>query len=288
MTSLQNKKISVVLPNYNYSKYLKNRIRSILKQTFPIYELIILDDNSNDDSIKIIESEIKKIKEIRPELNVRFIKSEKNSGKAIAQWKKGLELATGDFVWIAEADDLSKKHFLEEAMKGLKDPGVVLSYTESAAINSHGLMIVPNLRWSRDKEKTGHYKKNYVNDGEKEIEEIMAIRCTIPNVSAAVFKNDKKYLKYLDEALKYTQVGDWYFYAKILENGKISYNRKSLNKFRLHSGSKTAESKKTRTHYDEILEMHKIFKNKYKLSDWVLDKIEREEARVRAKHGIIE
>lgn len=288
MTILQNKKVSVVVPNYNYAKYISKRIDSILRQTYSIYELIILDDCSTDNSVEIIEKKIEDIKVRYPELKVRFIENEKNSGKAMKQWKKGFELAEGDYIWIAEVDDLSSRNFLAEVMKGFDDPKVVISYAESAIINSFGLMIVPNFRWSRDKEKTGRYKRSYVNDGNKEIEEIMAIRCTIPNVSGVVFKNDKKFLKYFDEAVKFSQVGDWYFYAKVLENGKIAYNRKSLNKFRVHSGSKTSRSKKDRTHFDEVVLMHEYFNKNYDLKSSVRRAIEAEESRIKEKHGIIE
>lgn len=288
MTISQNKKVSVVIPNYNYAKYINKRINSVLRQTYPIYELIILDDCSTDDSVNFIEKKIKDIRLKNPKLRVQFVKNEKNSGKAMQQWKKGFELAKGDYIWIAEVDDLSNKHFLEEVMKGFDNSGVVLSYAESMIINSKGLMLAPNFRWSRDKEKTGHYKKDYINDGKKEVEEIMAIRCTIPNVSAVVFKNDRKYLKYFDEAVKFSQVGDWYFYVKVLENGKISYNRKPLNKFRIHKDSKTGESKKNSKHYYEIVDMHDIFRKRYNLDEEVRQAMDVEEARVRSKHGIIE
>ena len=82
MTISQTKKVSVIVPNYNYAKYLKKRIKSILRQTYPIYEFIILDDCSTDDSDKIISESIKGTK-------IKYIKNEKNSGKAILQWKKG-------------------------------------------------------------------------------------------------------------------------------------------------------------------------------------------------------
>ena len=286
MSISQSKKVSVVVPNYNYGKYLKKRVKSILRQTYPIYELIILDDASTDGSAEIAKNIVLDLKLKKPEVRVKFVGNEKNSGKAMAQWKKGFELAEGDFVWIAEADDLCSRRFLEETMKGFDDPKVVVSYTESVIINGAGVVIAPNFRWSRDKEKTRHYKRSYIKDGQQEIEEIMAIRCTIPNVSAVVFRNNKKYLKYLDEALRFSQVGDWYFYAKVLEDGEISYNRKALNRFRVHSGSKTASSKDKR-HYGEILEMHEYFKKNYELSEVVRGAMEREEIRVKVKYDIL-
>ena len=290
MITSPTKKVSVIIPNYNYGQYIKKRIKSILKQTYPIYELIILDDNSTDNSIKVIESQIKEIKKIKPDLKICFIKNDKNSGKAMKQWKKGFELAKGDFIWIAEADDLSNKKFLEEVMKGFRDENVLISYTESKIINKNGFMIAPNFRWSRDKEKTDHFKKSYIKDGKKEIQEIMAIRCTIPNVSSAVFQNNKTipYDKYLTESLDFIQVGDWYFYVKILENGKISYNKKALNKFRVHGDSVTNNSKKNQENLKEVKWIHEFFKKNFDLNKRTLKYMKNEENRIKNKYGIIE
>ena len=285
--SLDEKKVSVIVPNYNYKKYLRKRINSIIRQTYPIYELIILDDASTDGSQGQIEEIIKDLKKRCPKLKVKTIFNQQNSGKAIYQWKKGFEKAEGDYIWIAEVDDLSRKNFLMEAMKGFEDPKVVLSYTESAVINGWGIMVVPDFRWSRDREKTGHYDNNYVKNGMDEIREIMAIRCTIPNVSAVVFKNNKRWLKYLEKAVEYKQTGDWYFYTKVLENGKICYNRKSLNLFRVHNDSVTKGSKKSGEHYQEMLGMHEMFRRSYKLEPAVLERIENEAKRIREKHKIM-
>ena len=288
MTTSQSKKVSVIIPNYNYARYINKRIDSILKQTYPIYELIVLDDGSTDGSVEIIRNKLAEVQKDYPELKVQFVANNKNSGKAMAQWKKGFELAGGDYLWIAEADDLSKKKFLEEVMKGFEDPEVILSYSESMIINGRGIMIAPNFRWSRDKEKTGHYKKSYIKDGVREIEEIMAIRCTIPNVSAAVFRNTSRvpYLRILDEALRFFQVGDWYFYMKVLDYGRISYCKKALNEFRVHRDSKTGESVNDDRHYKEILEMHRIMALRYNITEVMAKRIKNEEIQVRKKHGI--
>ncbi|MBQ6510581.1 glycosyltransferase family 2 protein [Candidatus Saccharibacteria bacterium] len=289
MTILQNKKVSVIIPNYNYGKYIKKRIKSILDQTYPIHELIILDDCSTDGSAELIKNLVLDLKLQNPKMNIRFVPNDKNSGKAISQWEKGFELATGDCIWIAEADDLCSKNFLENVMAGFKDKDVVISYAESKVINGKGIMIAPNLRFSRDKERTGHYKNNYVKDGEEEIKEIMAIRCSIPNVSGVVFKKDTKipFKKYFKEALKFQQVGDWYFYVNILKHGKIAYCKKSLNTFRKHSSSVTKNSNKTGLHLGEIKEMQKYISKNYGLSHEIKQNQEKELARLSSRYGII-
>ena len=123
------RKVSVIVPNYNYAKYLKWRFLSIAEQTYPIYELIVLDDASSDESRTVIKKMVAEVSRVKPEIKIRLIWNKENSGKAISQWIKGIEVATGDYIWIAEADDIAKKDFLAEVMKGFeKDPEVVLAY----------------------------------------------------------------------------------------------------------------------------------------------------------------
>ena len=279
------KKVSVIVPNYNYAKYLKWRLLSIGQQIYPIYELIVLDDASTDASKTVIKRMVAEASRMKPEMKIKLIWNKKNSGKAISQWIKGVEAATGDYIWIAEADDIARRDFLADVMRGFeKDEDVVLAYSESAVINGRGILMMPNFRRSRDREKTGHFKNSYIRPGKKEIEEIMAIRCTIPNVSAAVFKNTPDLLKYLKLAEKFEQVGDWYLYVKLLEKGKIFYCKKSLNLFRVHTGSATKRGKE---HVRELEKMHEYFKNNYDLSGDVLGFMEAEIERIKHKYGII-
>ena len=106
-------KISVIIPNYNYEQYIIERIDSVLAQTVPISELIILDDASTDNSVLVIEEKIKQIKKEYPDIRVSFLKNSSNSGGLVfSQWQKGLKEATGDYIWIAEADDSHPALFL--------------------------------------------------------------------------------------------------------------------------------------------------------------------------------
>ena len=279
------RRVSVIVPNYNYARYLKRRILSIARQSYPIYELIILDDASSDNSKTVIKQMAAEVKRINPDIKLKLIWNKENSGKAISQWISGVKEASGDYIWVAEADDVARKDFLKEVMRGfLEDPEVVLAYSESAIINKQGIMVMPNFRRSRDKERTGHFSKSYIRSGRQEIEEIMAIRCTIPNVSAVVFKNTPELLKYLKQAEEFEQVGDWYLYVRLLDGGKIFYNRKSLNLFRIHKGSAT---KRGEAHVKEVSGMHRYFKKHYNLDARVIGWMDAELERIKRKYGII-
>ena len=286
MKNSPSKKVSVIVPNYNYAKYISGRLKSIVRQTYPIDELIVLDDASTDESDELIRRGLERVKRIRPELKVKYMRNEKNSGKAMRQWLKGVQEASGDYVWIAEADDKCSRRFLEVVMRGFDDPGVVISYTESRIINGFGMMLAPNFRWSRDREKTGHFAKSYVKDGVDEICEIMAIRCTVPNVSAAVFKKTPEFVAILTKAAEeFEQAGDWYLYLRLLEKGKIAYAEEALNAFRVHRGSAT---KRGAEHYAEVLSIHEMVSGKYRLGKSIVEAMEKERVRIREKYGIME
>ena len=91
--------VSVIVPNYNHASYLRQRIESIINQTYQDFELIILDDCSTDHSKEIIESYRN-----HPRVN-QIVYNTENSGSTFKQWNKGVELAEGECIWFAESDD---------------------------------------------------------------------------------------------------------------------------------------------------------------------------------------
>jgi glycosyltransferase involved in cell wall biosynthesis len=120
-------KVSVVVPNYNYADYIEQRLDSIFKQSYPIYEVIILDDNSTDNSVDVIKNYLH-----NQEFPAKLIVNKSNSGSVFKQWKKGAELATGDLIWMAEADDLAAPDFLNKLTDlFIKDKELVLAYSQS-------------------------------------------------------------------------------------------------------------------------------------------------------------
>ena len=126
--------VSVIIPNYNHAKYLDERIHSVLNQTYQDFEVIILDDCSTDNSLEIIN----KYKD-NPHIS-QIIVNEQNSGSPFKQWKKGILLAKGEVIWIAESDDTCETTFLEKLLKTRQETNSVLVFCHSILINEYGII----------------------------------------------------------------------------------------------------------------------------------------------------
>ena len=117
--------VSVIVPNYNHARFLPKRIQSILGQTFQDFELILLDDCSTDDSRPIL-AQYAGDPRVRTEFNGV------NSGSTFKQWNKGIRLARGKYIWIAESDDYADEHLLERLVAALdRDLAITFAYCRS-------------------------------------------------------------------------------------------------------------------------------------------------------------
>lgn len=90
------KKVSIIIPVYNSSKYLKQCIDSVINQTYKNLEIIIIDDNSSDNSTEIIN----KIKDNR----IKLVSNKKNKGVANTR-NIGIKKATGSYICFLDSDD---------------------------------------------------------------------------------------------------------------------------------------------------------------------------------------
>jgi glycosyltransferase involved in cell wall biosynthesis len=220
-------KVSIIVPNYNHAQYLKQRIDSILNQNYQDFELILMDDCSTDDSrdILLLYNDHPKVTQI--------IFNNQNSGNTFKQWEKGIELAQGEYIWIAESDDWAESSFLGSLVAIIgSDERVGLVYCDSVIIEeSDSSVKFSDLK--REWYGSLKWKENYLNEGIKEIEESLIIDCTINNASAVLLRlNFLKEVNPFDLNLKYT--GDWYTYLKIASISKVAYTAKALNYYRVH------------------------------------------------------
>jgi len=251
------KRLSVIVPNYNYARFLKKRLDSILNQRYPIFEIIVLDDASTDDSLTIIQDYFSATDK---SIEHKIIVNNKNSGSVFAQWKKGIEMAKGDFIWICEADDVADFDFVYEIIQAFDNNEVVMSYSQSQQINDQGKLLANHYHDYTNDIDLEKWHKNYFNDGKNELAYALSIKNTIPNVSGVIFRKDN-----LRDAINKQQTllsrlkiaGDWLIYSAILQTGKIAYHAASLNSHRRHQKSVTHASSLGVEHVAEVIFMQK-------------------------------
>ncbi len=125
--------VSVIIPNYNHARYLEQRLDSVFGQTYPNFEVIILDDCSTDNSMEVIN----RYKD-NSHLS-QVVLNETNSGNTFKQWDKGISLAKGEIIWIAESDDYCELNLLAELIKAYTSkPNIVLAYAPVVFVNEDG------------------------------------------------------------------------------------------------------------------------------------------------------
>lgn len=216
--------VSVIIPNYNHARYLPERMESVLEQTYQNFEVIILDDCSTDNSRDVIE----KYRE-NPHVS-KIIYNEVNGGRVFKQWKKGLNLAKGDLLWIAESDDKCELTFLERLVQCfVNDSNLALAFSKSWLFNDKG------EKWIMDTEglNEGIYESRTF------ISRFMSRGCPMLNASSCLFS--KNAFNQIDNI--YTEFrcsGDRMFWTLISEQGDVAVIDDRLNHYRKHDTNTTS------------------------------------------------
>lgn len=213
-------KVSVIVPNYNHAPYLRERIESVLAQDYPDYEVILLDDCSTDDSRTILDA-------YRHHPKVRaVVYNTTNSGSTFIQWRRGLEMAEGDYVWIAESDDIAAPTFLSTLVPHLdRAPHTVLAYAASRWIDCDGRPIARTT--------THRWRHDHCYGGADFVRSYLLGYCYICNASAVVMRREAA-LRVSDRCTRYRASGDRQFWIEMALQGDVQYLSAPLNSFRQH------------------------------------------------------
>lgn len=226
-------KVSIIVPNYNYKRYLSLRLESIFAQDFTDIEVILLDDCSTDGSPAYLREQAS----LHPEVS-HCVLNEVNTGNPFVQWEKGMALAKGEYIWIAESDDYCDKSFLVK-MVGLLDAHPDASY---ALCGSH-------LVDSENNPIQDDYDKWPIVGGQDEGQAFLYSSATYLkhfllwynasyNASMIVFR--RKSLEKIQVDFSSTRYcGDWLFWIKMAEVGNVIVLHERLNYFRRHQKSVT-------------------------------------------------
>src|SRR3990172_5962332 len=131
-------KVSIIMPLYNKSNFLRAALCSIFNQSFRDFELIVVDDHSTDNSVDIV----KEFNDSR----VRCFSNSRNMGQADTQ-NNGLERAVGEYVTFAHGDDIWLEYFLSRHVALMdRHTEVNISHARAHEIDERG-----NITYSRNR-----------------------------------------------------------------------------------------------------------------------------------------
>jgi glycosyltransferase involved in cell wall biosynthesis len=244
-------KVSVVVPNYNYARYLDARLNSIFRQTHPVFEVIVLDDMSTDESLETMAEVAAAARR-----KIEIVANETNSGSVFRQWRKGVERARGDYVWIAEADDDCAETFLQTLLARMTRDHANFGFTDSWQVGSYGERLGASYRPYLGEEVPGAFEASFSMDGRDFAGRFLSVKNVILNVSGAVFRRQAlldAMDKVGDDLFGYKVAGDWRLYVELCAqpDAVVAYEASALNGHRRHASSVT-HSLNNQKHFAEI------------------------------------
>ena len=259
--------ISVILPNYNYQRFLAERLDSIRIQSYQDFEVILLDDHSTDNSGKMLK------KWATTRADTRLFVNETNSGSPFGQWQKGLSLAEGDLVWIAEADDFCDARFLENLVPEFNDRNVFLAYTKSVPVDSQGAKLGDYDEIYLNRIHSGRWTQDYRATDFEEANKGLGIANCIPNVSSALFRKFQPEPEFASLQKGMQICGDWLFYLRVMRGGLVSYCAKPLNMHRRHQKTVTGGTEGSQKYFSEFSVLREFISGNYRLEESTKNKI---------------
>lgn len=210
--------VSVITPMYNGEKYIEKTINSVLKQTYPKWEMIIVDDGSEDSGAGIVEGYIKQ------DDRIRLIK-QPNAGSAAAR-NNALRNAGGQYISFLDSDDLWDNEFLETQIKFLKEKSASIVFSSYRRIDEKGQRKL----------------KPYIVPSEVTYYDLLKT-CSISCLTV-VYDKDVVGEHFFKEELRSLR-DDFAFWLQMLKRVKIAYgNKKVLASYRVFKNSTTGSKKK--------------------------------------------
>ena len=206
-------KISVIMPVYNASRYLHEAIQSILNQTFSDFELIILNDNSTDNSLEIIQEFVKK------DNRIILINKTQNIGPALLR-NEGFESSNGEFIALMDADDIAYPKRFE------KQVSVFNNDSEIGVCGTWYTMFGEDI-------------KDYIfkqNEFHEDIKVKLLYENCIGNPTAMIRKSVLHNQKYNPEMVP---IEDYDLWTRLINNTKFYNIQESLLSYRWHDTNTT-------------------------------------------------
>lgn len=145
--------VSIIMPSWNTGRFIKETIQSVIDQTYSNWELIIVDDCSNDNTYTVVES--------FSDSRIKYLHNEKNAGAALAR-NKAMREARGEWIAFLDSDDLWMSEKLEHQINFMKKNGYSLSYTEYEKIDEESKTMNIYVSGPEKVDKRKIYNYDYI------------------------------------------------------------------------------------------------------------------------------
>ncbi|OPY27803.1 MAG: Glycosyltransferase AglE [Methanocella sp. PtaU1.Bin125] len=212
--------VSVIMTSYNYGRYIAQAIESVLFQTFTDFELIVIDDGSDDDSREIIE------RYGRRDPRVKSVFHRSNEGAAYT-YNEGIALSRGKFVAFLDSDDLWAGDKLEKQLDILKNNENLVVWSEGEIIDKNGAptgKTFTSLHKATGRRKTGRIFDELVKGN-------------FIFVSSTIFKKDNLQGVLFGSGVNH--MIDFPVYLDLSRRHDFHFIEEPLAKYRIHGGNIT-------------------------------------------------
>lgn len=239
-------KVSVVITSYNYDKYIKDAIESILNQSYFDFELVIIDDCSTDNSVKII-------KQFEDE-RIKFIQNEENLGLK-SSMQKAISYCSGEWIAFLESDDLWLPDTLEKRLAcAEKYPQVGIIFNDVLEFGDEDWLLAVKNNFDRVRKilskKT--FPKNIFYD--------INVHNLILTFSSVMIK--RELFENVSFETPIDALLDWWLYIHIAYNTEAYYMKDKLTKWRQHKQSYIMRKKKSKFKMANIEAYLDVYKTK--------------------------
>jgi glycosyltransferase involved in cell wall biosynthesis len=222
--------VSVVVTCYNYGRFLKMAIDSVIEQTFRDFEIVVVNDGSTDNTDDVMQG-------YRGVANLKYV-SQKNAGQANAK-NVGIKNSSGQFIAFLDADDLWAKDKLEKQMRLFSNPQVGVIYS--------GLKYIDELSKKLDYKRTS----NYLSFRSGDVTRYLFFDNFVPFSSSIVSRKCFDKVGLFDESL--TMGIDWDLWLRISVHYKFNYVDEPLLVYRKgHTGQMSKQLGKRMQCADKI------------------------------------
>jgi glycosyltransferase involved in cell wall biosynthesis len=213
-------RISTIVPSYNHEAFITEALASVLNQTVPVDEVIVVDDASTDRSLDCIRS--------NPDARIRLIALEKNQGGAEAL-NIGIAEASNEFIAICNSDDVWEPEKIERQLALLEaNPDIAAVFCDVDWIGWHGESISGTLPFDnlfRERNRTRHeWLRRLLEQGNCLCHPTILIRKT-------VYDRVGRY----DNRLR--QLPDYHMWLRVLQHFDIHILPEKLVRFRIHANT---------------------------------------------------